>query len=107
VEQTFEGRPIDLVFTNPKGGVAQRQAVTKVIRSAARDAGLDPEGLSTHTGRRTVVTTPYSEEGIDLADVARHVGHASPTTTAGYIRGLGQRPKATSEAAARRLDVVP
>jgi hypothetical protein len=34
------------------------------------------------------------------------VGHASPTTTAGYVRGLGQRPKATAEAAARRLDVV-
>ena len=104
---TYEGRPVELAFTTPAGGIVNRQAITKVIQAAARAAGLDPEGLSTHTGRRTVVTTLYSVEGIDLADVARHVGHASPSTTASYVRALGQRPKATAEAAARRLDVAP
>ena len=105
ISQTYQGRPIELVFTTPTGGLVNRQGITKVIQLAARTAGLDPDGLSTHTGRRTVVTTLYSAEGIDLADVARHVGHASPATTAGYVRGLGERPKATAEAAARRLDV--
>ena len=28
----------------------------------------------------------YATEGVDLADIARHVGHASPTTTAGYVQ---------------------
>jgi len=53
------------------------------------------------------VTTLYAEEGVDLADIARHVGHASASTTAGYVRRLGERPRSTLEAAARRLDVVP
>jgi hypothetical protein len=30
----------------------------------------------------------YAEEGLDLADIARHVGHAAPATTAGYVRRL-------------------
>jgi len=106
-QHTYDGRPIDLVFTTKSGGVLNRQAVTKALGKAARAAGLDARGLGTHVGRRTVVTTLYAEEGIDLADIARHVGHASASTTADYVRRLGDRPRATAEAAARRLDVFP
>jgi len=100
----YEGRPIDLVFTNAVGGLILRQAVAKAVARAARAAGLDPSGLGTHGGRSTAITALYSEEGIDLADVARHVGHASPATTAGYVRHLGRRPTATAQAASRLLD---
>jgi len=100
----YEGRPIDLVFTNAVGGLILRQAVAKAVARAARAAGLDPSGLGTHCGRSTAITALYSEEGIDLADVARHVGHASPATTAGYVRHLGRRPTATAQAASRLLD---
>ena len=61
-------------------------------------------GLSTHTGRSTAITVLYTEEGVDLADIARHVGHAIPTTTAGYVRHLGSRPLTTTQAASRLLD---
>jgi integrase len=103
---TYDGEPVDLVFTTKNGGVVNRQAVTKVLTQAAEAAGIDPKGLGTHVGRRTVVTTLYAEEGIDIADIARHVGHASTSTTAGYVRRLGDRPKATLDAAARHLDVI-
>jgi hypothetical protein len=32
------------------------------------------------------------------------VGHANPTTTAGYVRHLGNRPLTTTQAASRLLD---
>jgi integrase len=60
--------------------------------------------LGTHAGRSTAITVLYAEEGLDLADVARHVGHASPSSTAGYVRHLGRRPEATADAASRLLD---
>ena len=92
------------VFTTATGGLLLRQAVAKAVASAASAAGLDPSGLGTHAGRSTAITVLYAEEGLDLADVARHVGHSSPSTTVGYVRHLGRRPKATAEAARRLLD---
>ena len=103
-QHEYDGRPLDLVFTTVTGGLILRQAVTKAVRAAAVKAGLDAEGLGTHAGRSTAITVLYAEEGLDLGDVARHVGHASPSTTAGYVRHLGRRPLATAEAASRLLD---
>jgi integrase len=100
----YEGRPIELVFTTDTGGLLLRQVVTKAVAASAVAAGLDPTGLGTHAGRSTAITVLYAEEGLDLADVARHVGHASPSTTAGYVRHLGRRPQATADAAKRLLD---
>jgi integrase len=104
VSHRYAGAPVEPVFTTPTGDLVYRQQVAKMVRRAAERAGLDPSGLGTHAGRRSVVTTLYAEEGLDLGDVARHVGHASPATTAGYVGGLGRRPKAAADAAARRLD---
>jgi integrase len=100
----YGGRPIELVFTTVTGGLVVRQVVGKAVAAAAVAAGVDPTGLGTHVGRSTAITVLYAEEGLDLADVARHVGHASPATTAGYVRHLGRRPQATAEAATRLLD---
>jgi integrase len=105
-ELSYEGRPVGLVFTTITGGLLLRQAVTKAVASAARAAGLDPTGLGTHAGRSTAITVLYTEQGLDLADVARHVGHANPATTAGYVRHLGRRPQATADAASRLLDPI-
>jgi integrase len=101
---TYAGRPIDLVFTTATGGLLLRQTVAKAVSAAAERAGIDPAGLGTHAGRSTAITALYTEEGLDLADVARHVGHANPTTTAGYVRHLGRRPITTTQAASRLLD---
>ena len=101
---SYEGEDVDLVFTTATGGLLLRQTVSKAVTAAAERAGIDPKGLGTHGGRSTAITALYSEEGLDLADVARHVGHANPTTTAGYVRHLGRRPITTTQAASRLLD---
>ena len=92
------------MFTNTAGDLVNPQAITKVIQRTAQRAGLDPTGLATHAGGRTVITALYADGGLDLTDVARHVGHSNPSTTAGYVKSLGQRPAATARRAAELLD---
>jgi len=103
---TYERRKLSMVFTNIDGSLANRQSVAKAVTRAAERAGLETDGLATHTGRRTAVTVLYAEAGLDLSDIARYVGHAAEATTAGYVRSLGERPKATAAVAASMLDPV-
>ena len=100
----YEGERLDLVFTTEDGGIVARQHVDKLIRSKAAALGIDTTGLGTHVGRRSVVTA-MSEDGVPLDDIARHVGHRSTTTTAGYVRSHKERDRATAERAAHLLDV--
>jgi integrase len=100
---TYGGERINLVFTNPTGGLVLRQAVAKVVKQAAKTAGITAD-LGTHTGRRTVVTTLFVDGEEALEDIARFVGHARPATTAGYVKRLGRRPQAVAERAAAILD---
>ncbi len=99
----YEGQRVDLVFTTAAGGLPLRQLLYKAVVEACQRAGIDPAGIGTHTGRRSAVTALYVA-GLPLEDVARHVGHASPTTTAGYVTDLGTRPQDTAALAARLLD---
>jgi hypothetical protein len=39
-----------------------------------------------------------------LEDIAHFVGHAKPSTTTGYVKGLGRRPQSVAERAAAILD---
>ncbi len=100
----YEGQPLELVFTTPIGGLVTRQSITKALNLAAAKANIDSTKLGTHTGRRSVVTALYAEAGESIEEIARFVGHASPSTTAGYVRDLGSRPAAFAERAARLLD---
>ncbi|MEZ5378341.1 MAG: site-specific integrase [Acidimicrobiales bacterium] len=101
---SFEGQRLSMVFTTSDGSLVNRQSVVHTIERAARAAGLDPTGLATHTGRRTVITALYANGGLDLADIARHVGHVDTATTAEYVRSLGTRPQDTARRAAELLD---
>ncbi len=74
-EHIYDGERLSMVFTAVHGGLANRQAVTKEIGRAAK-----------------------------IADVARHVGHSDPSTTAEYVRSIGSRPSATAARAAQLLD---
>jgi integrase len=99
----YGGERINLVFTNPTGGLVLRQAVAKIVEQAGKTAGVAAE-LGTHTGRRTVVTTLFVDGDEALEDIARFVGHARPATTAGYVKRLGRRPQAVAQRAAAILD---
>lgn len=79
---TYDGQRVDLVFTTPTGGLVLRQTIAKVVKQAVKTAGITAQ-LGTHAGRRTVVTTLFVDGGEALEDIARFVGHAEPTTTAG------------------------
>ena len=103
LKQTYEGSTIRLVFITESGGLVSRQQIDALLRRTAIKIGLDPKHLGTHVGRRTVVTTLYAN-GAELADIARHVGHANTATTAGYVTSLGNRPERTAKLAASLLD---
>lgn len=103
-QHKHDGRVVSPVFTTLTGQLVNRQKINKVIERCAELAGLDPAGLASHSGRRTVITALYAHGGVDIADVARHVGHTDPSTTADYVRSLGQRPAATARIAASLLD---
>ena len=92
-----------MVFTTATGRLVLSQALYKAVRDVCALAEVDPAGVGTHTGRRSVVTALYGA-GLQLEDVARHVGHASAKTTAGYVGDLGHRPEATAAIAAHLLD---
>ena len=102
-EHRYEGEKVALVFTTEFGGLVSRQHVDVLLRRSAVKVGIDPTHLGTHVGRRTVVTTLYAN-GAELADIARHVGHANTSTTAGYVSSLGDRPERTASLAASLLD---
>jgi integrase len=82
-----------------------RQAIAKVVKQAAKTAGMTAD-LSTHTGRRTVVTTLFVDGEEAVEDIARFVAHRKPST-AGYVKRLGHRPKAMADRAKDVLDVQP
>jgi integrase len=99
----YEGEDVNLVFTTPSGGLVLRQTIAKLVKQAAKTAGIEA-GLGTHAGRRTVVTSLFVDGNEALEDIARFVGHAKPSTTAGYVKRLGRRPEAVARRAAKVLD---
>jgi hypothetical protein len=75
---TYQGRPVELVFTTPTGGPVLRQTVAKVVKQAAKSAGISGnDQLGTHAGRRSVVTTLFVDGREALEDIARFVGEPS------------------------------
>ncbi len=103
-EHTYDGERLSMVFTTSGGQLSARQTVLQTIDRAAKAVGIDPTGLGTHAGRRTVITALYADGGVDLADIARHVGHSDTSTTAEYVKRLGNRPVDPARRAAELLD---
>jgi integrase len=99
----YGGEAITLVFTTPTGGLVLRQTVAKVVKQAAKTAGIAVD-VGTHAGRSSVITTLWVDGDEALEDIARYVGHAKPSTTAGYVKRLGRRPKTVAQRAADVLD---
>ena len=76
----WSDRYAGLVFRNVHGGLVLRQSLTKAVGRCATAAGIDPTGLATHSGRRSLVTALFVA-GADIEDIAHHVGHANVSTT--------------------------
>ena len=63
-----------------------------------------PSQFGTHDGWRSVVTNLYASGVLELEDVARFIGHASVSTTKGYVQSEGERPVMVSQKALELLD---
>lgn len=99
----YEGEPLDMVFTDWRGRPLPYHRLRDAVRDCCTAAGIDPVGVATHAGRRSVITALYGA-GLDLSDIARFVGHNQQSTTAGYVHHLGERPRVTADFAAQLLD---
>jgi integrase len=99
----LDGKEVHLVFTAEDGALGSRQKVVELIKRKAESLGIDPEGVATHTGRRTVVTE-LRNSGVPLDDIAAHVGHTDTRTTEGYVQSSGTRRQDTADAAFNLLD---
>jgi hypothetical protein len=75
----------------------------EVVKQGAKTAGIAAD-LGTHAGRRSVVTNLFVDGDEALEDNARFVGHAKPSSPAGYVKHLGGRPQSVAERAAAILD---
>jgi integrase len=98
-----DGTEVSLVFTSEDGHLGSRQKVVELIKRKAESLGIDPAGVATHTGRRTVITE-LRNSGVPLDDIAAHVGHADTRTTEGYVQSSGTRRQDTADAAFNLLD---
>lgn len=99
----YEGVEIHPVIRGRGGRVGRRTDLDRALGRALGRAGIVPARVSTHTGRRTVITLLY-QAGVPLADIARHVGHADVATTARYVVDLGIRPAEVAAQAAALFD---
>jgi integrase/recombinase XerD len=70
------------VFLNARGRPLRRESVWKLVRQAARRAGIG-KAVSPHTLRHTFATH-LVEGGADLAAVQELLGHADISTTQIY-----------------------
>ena len=84
--EPLRGGPL---FLGPRGGRLARQQAFKIVRDAAKRAGLPP-GVSPHTLRHSFATH-LLEGGADLRIVQELLGHASISTTQLYTHLTGER----------------
>ncbi len=89
-----EGEPVGPILRSAKGGGLRPTSVVNWFAMLYRELGF--EGCSSHSGRRTFITTAarsLHKTGCSLRDVQLLAGHRSIGTTERYIDGdtRGQR----------------
>jgi len=82
------------IIVSARGGRMQPNSIVNWFVAMFRKLGID--GCSSHSGRRTFITTAarnVHRAGCSLRDVQLLAGHSSIETTQGYIDGdtIGQR----------------
>lgn len=75
------------IFLRPDGQRLDRHGAARVVRRAARRAGLDKR-ITPHTLRHAFITAAL-DAGVPLRDVQEAASHADPRTTMRYDRARG------------------
>ena len=75
----------DALFVSSRGNRLSRQAVWRLVRDAALEAGLSQEDVTPHVLRHSAATHMV-EGGADLRSVQEMLGHARISTTQVYTR---------------------
>ena len=98
--------PVDLVFVTSTGGAISPSNANKRVQRAAVSSGVTAErqarglaDLTFHTLRHAFVTA-LRQDGVDLEDVSKSVGHSSTRiTTSTYSHTTDRRRQAVADAA--------
>lgn len=77
------GRPEDPPFWSRQGGALSESAIYRVVRKAAKAAGIDEKAVSPHSFRHAHITHAL-QNGASLHVVMDTVGHSSLQTTSTY-----------------------
>ncbi len=80
------GRPLFCAVTKTarvSGAALSDKAVARLVKQAARDAGLDPERYSGHSLRAGLAA---GDAGAGLAELMRQTRHKSTEVALGYLR---------------------
>jgi len=76
------------LFLSYRGKTLTQEAVTKVLKEAARAVGVNPQvRVSPHTCRHTFAHLQL-KSGLDLYSLSRLLGHENITITQRYLEGL-------------------
>lgn len=89
------------LFRSRERNPISRQRIWELFRGYAMAAGLPAEKCHPHCMRHTCATTLLSEQGLGLAEVQDHLGHADIRSTQIYAKITNKRRDQVGEQLAR------
>jgi integrase/recombinase XerC len=93
-------RPGDPLLLDRKGAPLKRGGLQYLVESCYRRAGITdrvPRGAQLHALRHTFATR-LAEDGANASEIMRLLGHASLTTSQGYIEVTAAQQRAAVRA---------
>lgn len=88
-KRIYDLDPDDHVFRNPKGKRYSRSTFQKLLKPAAKKAGID-KNVGCHVLRHSF-GTHLAEDGYSITDIQAALGHSSPETSRIYIHTATDR----------------
>lgn len=79
--------------------------VYRIVKDAAKKAGLNPDDIHPHTFRHSFATTLHASGGIDVKNLKDLMGHSSINTTDRYVHSA-ETLKNSSEAASKLAGLI-